>query len=317
MVDVRRLRLLHDLQVYGTVTATADALNLSGPAVSQQLAALEKEAGLPLLEKQGRRLRLTAAGSLLVEHAEVILGQLATIEADLRALRGGDRGSVSIAVFPSAAKVLMPRVWRALYQERACSPKLHITECEPDKAAERLRRHEADIAIVHAYSLLPRDVPSGCEHHQIMDEPVLLVLPRALAARRALTAGQSVDLADFANENWLMPGPETSCHELTRRACGGAGFVPRPTVVANDFSVLVALADAGAGVALVPRMALPADAGDVSLHPLTRPVSRTISAYTKIGGVRMPNVSLVLDILRGAAAGMGESMARSTEELRT
>lgn len=308
MLDVRRLRLLHDLQVYGTVTATADALSLSGPAVSQQLAALEKEAGLPLLEKQGRKLRLTAAGSLLVEHAEVILGQLATVEADLRALRGGDRGLVSIAVFPSAARVLMPRVWRALCQEGVCSPKLRLTECEPDNAAERLRRHEADIAIVHSYSLLPRDVPSGCEHHQIMDEPVLLVLPRALATRRALTGGQSVDLADFATENWLMPGPETSCHELTRRACGGAGFVPRPAAVASDFSVLVALVDADAGVALVPRMALPADAGDISLHPLTKPVSRAISAYTRTGAARMPNISVVLDTLRGVAASMGSPL---------
>src|SRR5689334_19750956 len=109
MLDVRRLRLLRDLRVHGTVTATADALHLSGPAVSQQLAALEREAGVPLLEKHGRTLRLTAAGRLLVDHAEVILGQLATVEADLRALRGGGRGLARVAVFPSAARVLIPR----------------------------------------------------------------------------------------------------------------------------------------------------------------------------------------------------------------
>src|SRR6185312_13671280 len=100
MMDVRRLRLLRELSVHGTVTATAEALHLTGPAVSQQLAALEKEAGVPLLEKQGRTLRLTLAGQRLVEHADVILGNLAAADAELQALREGSRGTVSIAAFP-------------------------------------------------------------------------------------------------------------------------------------------------------------------------------------------------------------------------
>lgn len=304
LLEVRRLRLLRELQVHGTVTATAEALYLSGPAVSQQLAALEREAGMPLLEKQGRRLRLTAAGNLLVEHAEVILGQLATVEADLRALRGGDHGLVRVAAFPSAARVLVSRMWRALAQERARSPELRVIEREPDEAADGLRRHDSDIAIVHSYSLLPRDLPPGCEQYRLMDEPVLLALPRRLAAERALVAGQIVDLVDVADENWLMPGPETSCHELTRRACGSAGFVPRPSAVASDFSVLTELVAVGAGVALVPRMALPADTSDVSLHPLADPVGRVVHAFTRIGDARLPHVKLVLETLRSVAAGV-------------
>lgn len=101
---------------------------------------------------------------------------------------------------------------------------------------------------------------------------------------------------------WLMPGPETSCHELIRRACGAAGFVPFPIAQATDFSVLIALATAGAGVAMVPRMALPADTAGVSLHPLTAPVTRTISALARSGQSRQPALAQVLTHLTTAAA---------------
>ncbi|MBO2452209.1 LysR family transcriptional regulator [Actinomadura barringtoniae] len=289
MLDTRRMRLLRELSVHGTVTATAEALHLTGPAVSQQLAALEREAGMPLLEKQGRRLRLTAAGSLLVEHAEVILGGLAAAEADLEALRGGGRGVVRIAAFPSAARVLMPRVWRRLANDL----ELHLTDREPGPAVEALRQRDADVAVVHAYSLLPRELPPGCEQHRVMDDPVLLALPEG-----RVEAGAVVDLGSFAEDDWLMPGPETSCHELTRRACGAAGFVPRPVAVASDFSVLTALVAAGAGVALVPEMALPANVQGVGVHPLAQPITRTISAFTRAGESRQPHIRRVLDELQ-------------------
>ena len=298
---MRRIRLLRDLSVHGTVTATAEALHLSGPAVSQQLAALEKEAGLPLLEKHGRRLQLTAAGALLVEHAEVILGSLAAAEADLQVLRGGSRGPVRIAAFPSAARVLLPELWRRLAQESAQPLQLHIVEHEPDTAVTALRQGGADIAVVHAYSLLPRDLPPGCEQHRLMDDPVLLALHPRLAARNGLATGQSAELSGFADENWLMPGVETSCHELTRRACGAAGFVPRPAALASDFAVLAALVAVGAGVALVPRMALPADTAGLSLHPLADPVTRTLSALTRVGESRQPHLGHVLATLRAVA----------------
>lgn len=298
MLDVRRLRLLRDLAVHGTVAATAEAQHLTGPAVSQQLAALEKEAGMPLLARRGRTLKLTPAGRLLVEHAEVILGSLAVAEADLQGLRGGHRGQVRVAAFPSAARVLLPTVWRELAQDPDQWIELRLAEHEPEAAVTALRRGEADIAVVHAYSLLPRDRPPGCEQHHLLDDPVLLAVSPQVAARHRLDPGQVASLPEFAAESWLMPGPETSCHELTRRACGAAGFVPRPVAVASDFSVLTALVAAGAGVALVPQMALPAETHGISLHPLAQPVTRTVSALTAAGGVRQPAVARVVDCLR-------------------
>lgn len=176
-----------------------------------------------------------------------------------------------------------------------------MTEAEPDAATAALRQGEADVAIVHAYSLLPRDLPPGCESQRLIDEPVLLALHPDEAARHGLAAGEPADLAEFAGVAWLMPGPETSCHELIRRACGAAGFVPSPIAQATDFSVLIALATAGAGVAMVPRMALPADTAGVSLHPLTAPVTRTISALARSGQSRQPALAQVLTHLTTAA----------------
>lgn len=156
MLEVRRLRLLAEFATRGTVAATAEALHLTGPAVSQQLAALEKESGVPLLEKRGRTLHLTSAGQLLVDHARVLLDNLAAAESDLAALRRGERGTVRIAAFPSAARTLIPLLWPDPYAAGHQAPTLHLVEHEPEAAEAALLRHRVDIAVTHSYSLLPR-----------------------------------------------------------------------------------------------------------------------------------------------------------------
>jgi DNA-binding transcriptional LysR family regulator len=298
MYDVRRLRLLHGLATHGTVAATAEALRLTGPAVSQQLAALEREAGVPLLVKRGRTLALTDAGRLLVSHAEVILGDLAAAEADLARLSGAGAGTVRLAAFPSAARTLVASAWAAVSTMDG-GVELRLLEMEPELSIEALRRQRVDIAVVHSYSLLPRDLPAGVEQqHPLMTDPVLLALPGA----RDVEPGAPVRLADFAAERWLAPDRAVSCYEMTQRACGAAGFVPRVVAEATDFSVLVALVAAGAGVALVPRLALPDRVSDrpagISLHQLVDPVTRHIFALTRAGTARLPAIRAVLDALR-------------------
>ncbi|MCX4835687.1 LysR family transcriptional regulator [Streptomyces sp. NBC_01016] len=300
MLEVRRLRLLAEFATHGTVAATAEALHLTGPAVSQQLAALEKETGLTLLEKHGRALRLTGAGRLLVEHAQVVLADLAAAQADVAALRQGRPGAVRVAAFPSAARVLLPLVWP---EPGADAPRLHLVEHEPDSADEALRQRTVDVAVTHAYSLLPRPLPPGCEQRHLFDEPVELALHPDTAARHGLAPGDKADLAAFAQEAWLVPGADTACHEMTQRACGAAGFVPRAVARASDFGVLTALVARDAGVALVPQLALPADLDGVSLHPLHSPVRRTVRAVYRAGTAGHPDVAYVLDRLSEAASG--------------
>lgn len=310
LLDVRRLRLLAEFAAQGTVAATAEALHLTGSAVSQQLAALEKEAGVPLLLKRGRRLELTAAGQRLIDHAHVVLGNLAAAESDLAAMRRGERSSVRIAAFPTAARALLPRLWPDPDQAPAPeAPVIHVVEHEPHAAEDALRKHQVDIAVTHTYSLVPRPLPPGCEQRALFEEPVLLVLHPADAAHHGLSAGAPAELSDFADDPWLLPGPETACHEMTQRACGAAGFVPQPVAVANDFTVLTALISRRAGVALIPRLALPAPSPELSVHTLTTPVRRSVQAVYRTGMGQRPDICGALDMLTSAAA--SEVPARS------
>jgi DNA-binding transcriptional LysR family regulator len=295
MLDVRRLRILRSLATHGTVTAAAEALHLTAPAVSQQLAVLEREAGVPVVERAGRGLRLTAAGELLVAHAEVVLGDLAAAESDLAALRGGASGVVRVAAFASAARTLLPLVWRTVPLT------VRLTEQEPEESLEALRRRECDLAVVHGYTVLPRSFPAGCEQSRLLEDPVMLALDPQRARREGLAEGEPVELGRFADAPWLAPHARTSCHEMMQRACGAAGFVPGVRAHSNDFAVLCALVAAGAGVALVPTLALPRDTAQLSLHPLRRPVVRTVFTAARAGTARRPDLRLLTEALREAA----------------
>ncbi|MCX4511189.1 LysR family transcriptional regulator [Streptomyces sp. NBC_01619] len=306
MLDVRRLRILQYLSTYGTVAAAAQALHLTAPAISQQLAALEREVGLPVVEKQGRTLRLTAVGELLVSHAEIVLSDLAAAESDLEAIRGGGHGTVRVAAFASAARTLIAPLWKRILgtgEEADVSLTLELVEQEPDAALETLRRRNVDLAVVHGYTVLPRDFPSGCEQTKLLEEPVLLALHPDHASRMGIVPGEPVDLARVSGIPWLTPGPETSCYEMTQRACGAAGFVPAIRARSGDFSVLAALVAAGAGAALLPRMTLPdATQGPISLHRLQRPVTRSVYTVSRSGTSRRPDIRHLAELLQQAAA---------------
>lgn len=304
MLDVRRLRILHHLATYGTVAATADVLHLTAPAVSQQLSVLEREAGVPVVEKSGRTLRLTPAGELLVAHAEVILADLAAAESDLQALKGGRHGLIRVAAFASAARTLFPEVYRLLAEQtdqQARTLTVHLVEQEPDPAMEALKRRQVDVVLAHSYSVLPRNFPDNSRQEVLLEDPVLLCLPAAQARRMALEPGQPADLTRLAGEAWLTPGPESSCYQMIQRTCGVAGFVPEIRVRSSDFSVLLSLVAAGAGVALVPRLAIGEQQG-ISVHPLIAPVTRTVFTVIRNGTARRPDVHTLSALLRQAAA---------------
>jgi len=251
MLDVRRLRVLHAVSAYGSVTAAAAALGYSAPAVSQQLAALEREVGMRLTERAGRGLQLTPAALILVGHTDALLARLDAAEADLAALRDQIAGRVALAAFPSAAAGLVPTAWAALAGS-APQVRLDLTEMEPEESLPAVLRGGTDVAVAHEYDLLPRPLDPLFERRELLRDPVLVAVPEThpLAAD-----GGPVPLAALSGQPFLAPREATSCAEMIQRACARAGFVPRVTARASDFAVLLSLVAAGAGVTLVPGLA--------------------------------------------------------------
>jgi DNA-binding transcriptional LysR family regulator len=298
MLDVRRLRVLHAVSAYGSVTAAAAALGYSAPAVSQQLAALEREVGMRLTERAGRGVELTPAAHILVGHTDALLARLDAAEADLAALRDQIAGRVTLAAFPSAAASLVPAAWAAL-ADSAPQVQLDLTEMEPEESLPAVLRGETDMAVAHEYDLLPRPLDPLFERRELLDDPVVLAIPADYPA------DGPVPLASLAGQPFLAPRQATSCAEMIQRACARAGFVPRVVARASDFQVLLSLVAAGAGVTLVPGLAARWLPPRVRLVPPADPVTRRVFTVSRRGGDRKPAVRVVLDALSGAAAEPG------------
>ena len=294
MLDVRRLRVLHAVSAYGSVTAAAAALGYSAPAVSQQLAALEREVGMRLTERAGRGVELTPAAHILVGHTDALLARLDTAEADLAALRDQIAGRVALAAFPSAAASLVPAAWAAL-ADSAPQVRLDLTEMEPEESLPAMLRNETDVAVAHEYDLLPRPLDPLFERRELLDDPVVLAIPADYPA------DGPVPLAELAGQPFLAPRQATSCAEMIQRACARAGFVPRVVARASDFQVLLSLVAAGAGVTLVPGLAARWLPPRVRLVPPADPVTRRVFTVSRRGGDRKPAVRVVLDALSAAA----------------
>jgi DNA-binding transcriptional LysR family regulator len=307
MLDVRRLRVLHAVSAYGSVTAAATALGYSAPAVSQQLAALEREVGMRLTERVGRGLELTPAAMILVGHTDVLLARLESAEADLAALKDQVAGQVSLAAFPSAAASFVPAAWAAL-ASAAPQVRLDLTEMEPEESLPAVLRGETDVAVAHEYDLLPRPLDPLFERRELRAEPVVIAVP---AGHPLADTGAPVPLSALSGLSFLAPRDHTSCAEMIQRACARAGFVPRVVARASDFAVLLSLVAAGVGVTLVPALAaLKPPAGICLLAPET-PVIRQIFAVSRRGGDRKPAVRVVLDALAEQAAAVVAPHAES------
>lgn len=290
MLDVRRLRLLRELALRGTIAAVAEALSFTPSAVSQQLSALEREAGVPLLERTGRRVRLTPAAERLVVHAEALLARLETAAAELAATGGGPEGPggpVRIGAFPSATRSLVPAALNALtLAHPALEPQ--VTEVDPAAVAHALRAGELDVALVHTYDRVPPP-EAGLEAVPLCAERMYLAVPAARAPRT---------LAECGDQPWITATEGTLCRTMTVRACRSAGFLPRTRHRIDDFGTVLALVAAGQGVALVPESAVEQPPGGVALTALDT-VRRTAVAHRAGAGGR-PAVAVVVEALRAA-----------------
>ncbi|WP_328767001.1 LysR family transcriptional regulator [Streptomyces sp. NBC_00286] len=298
MIDMRRLRILRAVADHGTVTAAAAALYLTPSAVSQQLAALESETGQRLLERNGRGIRLTATGEILLDHANTILAQLERAEAELAAYTSGAAGEVTVASFATGiALVLAPAI--AQLADTAPGIRIRVRDAEGDESLPMVLDGEADVAVAVEYRGAPREDDQRLARVPLYSEAFDAVLP---VGHRLAGAGK-VRVADLADEPWIGPYPGNPCHDVVMLACEYAGFQPRLQHSSDDFRAVVALAGAGAGVALVPRSALRGtELTGVVIRPLDDvAVTRRVFATVRRGAEEHPLIRPVLEALRAAA----------------
>lgn len=297
-LEVRRLQVLREVARQGTVAAAARALHLSAPAVSQQLAALEREAGAHLLDRNGHRLALTEAGRTLVAHTETILAQLEAAAADLAAMNGSDGGRLAVGAFPTAAASFAAAALAEVPREQP-SVRVHLQELEPERSLDLLKAGDLDLAVAHEYDLVPRRADPALHRIELLTE----ILQVALPPGHSLAATPSVELAALADERWMAPPDGLTCLEELRRLCATAGFEPILGSHAYTHPLVFALVAAGHGVALVPELALPQNLAGAAVRPLRHPAAhRHTFAAARNGTQRRPAIATALTALEAASA---------------
>jgi DNA-binding transcriptional LysR family regulator len=299
MLDVRRMRVLREVAIRGSFSAAAEALAYTQSAVSQQIAALEREAGTVLVERMSRGVKLTDAGRALVLHADVILARLADAEAELDAIAGLRGGRVRLTTFATAGATVVPRAI-AEFRRRFPGVELSLEPEEPQDGLARLRAGEADIALT-ILAALDEGPGDDVETHHLLDDPMYLLLP---ADHRLATCARP-RLADLADEEWMI-GATGRCPDtaILLRACQAAGFEPRIAFHSDDYLAIQGFVAAGFGVSMIPDLALVAVRDDVVVRSLgARPPLRIISAATLAGSWSSPAKAAMLSVLQEVSSG--------------
>lgn len=291
--------MLVELDRLGTIAAVAARLNLTAPGISMQLATLEREVGVQLTEKQGRRIVLTPAGRLLARHGSGIVDMLSVAEMEVASIREGSVGTYRVAAFPSAARAILPGAWTAVAAAGERGLQLRLIELEPSDSIPALVAGEVELAVAHHYSNMPPLTGPGLTITPIATEQVVLAVNRA---DLTLTTGGAVPLGEFAAHDWIVPGREWSCFDMVNRATDLAGFEPRVVAEATDFAVQLALVAAGVGVALVPHLGVGGLPDNVELIELEAPIHRQIVLVTRRASATDAGLARIMSAIRDSAA---------------
>jgi DNA-binding transcriptional LysR family regulator len=301
MLDLRRLRVLRELDARGTVHGTARALGYTPSAISQQLAALEREAGLPLLERAGRTLRLTDAGRAAVRHAAVLLDAMEAAEAELAALGAGHpAGTVRVGAFQSAfLQLVAPAVAAVLRAHPGI--RVEAAEVEVTDALPALRLGHLDVLVGEEYAGEPQPVHADLRREPLLDEQVRVVLPLG----HPLAAGGEVPLDALRDVAWAGTQPGTAHRAMLVRTCRRlGGFEPDIRYSSDDVLIQLELVRTTGACALLPELVFAPGAPGVLTRPLAGPgVARSVFVLTR--RARTPAVEQVTRALRGRAAGLG------------
>ena len=290
MLDVRRLRVLREVARRGSLAAAADVLSYTPSAVSQQIAALEREAGTALLERRGRGVVLTEAGHTLVEHAEAILGQLEAAEGALQDLADLRRGRLRMASFATAGAAVLPRAVD-VFSARHPEIELTVASASPAQGLARLREGRLDLALTVDLS---ESLAEGVAVTHLFHDPFRLAIRRD----HPLCAAPEIRLAQLEGETWIDVPDTLSGGKALRLACERAGFEPKVSFESDDYTAIRELVGAGAGVALVPDLALYPPHGEVVLRDLGPDgPTRAIQAATRSEPFRSTAAVTMLHLL--------------------
>ena len=284
MLDIRRLRLLHELRIRGTVAGVAAALSYSPSSVSQQLAALEREAGAVLLVKSGRRLQFTPQGELLARRAADILDALDSAEADVAGSSATVGGIVRVAVFQSAAHAILPGAIAALARDYPAL-RVEVTEREPERGLFEVSARDFDLAVAEQYPGSTRPLRADLDRTVLATDGIRLATAADRDARVRATS-----LADAAGLPWVLEPEGTVSRTWAVQLCRAAGFEPDVRFETADLVTHIRLVASGNAVGLLPDLVWAGARPDVALLPLPGAPRRTIFTSARRSSASSPGV---------------------------
>jgi len=284
MLDIRRLRLLHELRIRGTVAGVAAALSYSPSSVSQQLAALEREAGAVLLVKSGRRLQFTPQGELLARRAADILDALDSAEAAVAGSSATVGGIVRVAVFQSAAHAILPGAIAALARDYPAL-RVEVTEREPERGLFEVSARDFDLAVAEQYPGSTRPLRADLDRTVLATDGIRLATAADRDARVRATS-----LADAARLPWVLEPEGTVSRTWAVQLCRAAGFEPDVRFETADLVTHIRLVASGNAVGLLPDLVWAGARPDVALLPLPGAPRRTIFTSARRSSASSPGV---------------------------
>jgi DNA-binding transcriptional LysR family regulator len=297
MLDPRRLAVLREFAARGTIAGAADALAFTPSAVSQQLSQLQREAGVELLRKVGRRLELTDAGRTLVARADELLARLEEIDAELAAQAEGVAGTVRVGAFQTAASaIVIPALDRLA--ERHPGLRVELVESEAEQSLPALERGRLDVAIAEEYEHAPRPHSARLRREYLEPDEMVLALPHGHAA--AAKSERAVPLASLHAIEWVAASPDTAFGDMFARVCRAVGgFEPRIRHRVNEMALLLDVVAAGAA-ALVPALGHPERDGRVAVRRIAEgPVARALFVAIRQSDRARPSTAAVVTAIRG------------------
>lgn len=296
-MDIGRLRALRELSERQTMAAVACALHLTPSAVSQQIALLEQEAGVQLIERQGRGVRLTRAGEVLVDHTERVLAILDEARSELASIKREVAGTLRVASFPTVAAAVLPRAIMAL---RTRYPYLEIVleELEPAEGLAALGSWQADLAFVDDLSLKLYGKQRDFEKVPILDDVLQVIVP----CDHPLASKPSLSIAELRQERWALDSASSFYAEFIMNLCRRAGYEPMVNASGRGFEIVSAMVAGGCSITIVPSLRLATPLQGVVAVKLRPEIGRKISVAYRRGERKHPAIKVFIEEVARAAA---------------